>query len=117
MSSGWLTIAILTRYECEGLGHISPPTSPENLNAEFTEDIFGTDEVFLTRNDTNGSDDIGFTVARDGQQLADPNPLCLDILGVPDCTPASTSYFDTDVSRGKRTATRCRAITTIGSWT
>jgi len=102
-----LMFAILTTFGCSDISHFTPPTPPENLNAEFTEDIFGTDGVRLTWVDTNGFSDIGFTVYRNGRVLAYLDPSCLDVSGEWGCTSASTSYFDTDVSRGE---THCYAV-------
>ncbi len=100
---------ILAMCGCSELGHLSGPTPPTNLNAVFTEDIFGTDGIRLTWEDTNGSADIGFTVYRDGQVLADIEPDCLYVSeGELECTPPYMAYFDIDVARGE---THCYTLT------
>lgn len=103
-----LIFGILPIFGCSSTGHFFPPSSPENLEAEFTEDIFGTDGVWLNWEDTNGSDDIGFTVYRDGRELAHLDPLCLPSeSGNWVCYPVYPEYFDTDVDRGE---THCYAV-------
>ena len=101
-----LICSILPFFGC-GDFHILPPSPPKNLQAAFTEDIFGTDGVLLTWEDTDGSDDIGFTVYRDGGKLVSLEPTCMETSEDLSCTPASPVYFDTDVSRGE---THCYAV-------
>ncbi len=69
------TLAGLTG--CSGEVHVSPPNTPKNLSATFWIDIFGGEYVNLHWEDTNWSNDIGFTVYRDGDFLAVVNPECL----------------------------------------
>lgn len=102
-----LILGFLPIFGCDNTLHLFPPSPPRNLEAEFTEDIFGTDGIRLTWDDPNWSDDIGFTVYRNGRELACLDPSCVDLSGDPMCTPAATEYFDTDVSRGE---THCYAV-------
>jgi len=102
-----LICSVLPFFGCGDLFHIFPPSPPENLQAEFTEDIFGTDGVLLTWEDSDGSDDIGFTVYRDGLELVSLEAICIEISEGTTCIPASPEYFDTDVSRGE---THCYAV-------
>ncbi len=67
-----LLLGFLPTFRCSGTGHFFPPSPPGDLQAEFTEDIFGTDGVHLTWEDTDRSDDIGFTVTKCPQ-------VCIDI--------------------------------------
>lgn len=103
-----LIVGCMPILGCTGTGHFFPPTPPKNLKTVFTENIFGTDGVRLTWVDSNWSDDIGFTVYRDGEELANLDPFCLpDMSGDWVCSPAAPEYFDTDVSRGE---THCYAV-------
>lgn len=84
---------------CEDVTHLSRPDAPKDPNAVFTEDMFGWDHVRLTWYDPNGSDDIGFTVYRNGTVLGYQDPYCTDTGGTPECTKF-TFYDDGDVERG-----------------
>jgi hypothetical protein len=93
---------------CSSELHVSPPSAPKNLSATFRIDIFGGEHVNLQWEDTNWSDDIGFTVHRNGAEIAVVAPDCLawdDIV----CTDFRmyTSYYDYNVSRGE---TYCYAV-------
>jgi len=102
-----LLVGFLPAFGCGDLHHLFPPTPPRNLQAEFTEDIFGTDGVRLTWKDPNTSNDIGFAIYRDGGKLDYLDPFCRDISGDLECSPAYPAYFDTDVSRGE---THCYSV-------
>jgi len=101
-----LICLVMPSFGC-GDFHILPPSPPENLQAEFTEDIFGTDGVLLTWEDTDGSDDIGFTVYRDGGELVSREASCIETSEDLSCTPAFPVYFDDEVQRGE---TYCYAV-------
>lgn len=88
---------------CSGVWHVWSPDRPENLSADFHRDIFGQWGVFLQWTETNGSEDIGFTVYRDGAEIAVVEPECLEWDDNFACTDFRmyTSYFDTRVVRGR----------------
>jgi len=98
---------ILPFFGCGDTHHLFSPSPPKDLQAEFTEDIFGTDGVRLTWKDTNSSNDIGFAIYRDGGTLDYMDPFCWDISGDLACSPVYPAYFDTDVARGE---THCYAV-------
>ena len=93
---------------CSGELHTSPPNTPKNLSAIFRINIFGGEHVNLQWEDTNWSEDIGFTVYRDGVEIAVVNPDCLawDEIACTDFW-MYTSYNDYNVSRGE---TYCFAV-------
>lgn len=93
---------------CSDEIHFGSPDTPKNLSARYRRDVFWGWGVDLRWEDTNSSDDIGFTVYRDGMEVAVVGPVCL---GWEDhtCTDFMkfTSCFDSDVTRGK---TYCYAV-------
>ena len=87
---------------CSGVWHVWSPDRPENLSADFHRDIFGQWGVFLQWTETNGSEDIGFTVYRDGAEIAVVEPECLEWDDNFACTDFRmyTSYFHRTLRAG-----------------
>lgn len=97
-------IIILTALAgCSSDWHVWSPDRPENLTADYHRDVFGQWGVYLQWVDTNGSEDIGFTVYRNGEEIAVVDPYCLEWDENLTCTDFRmfTTYFDTGVVRGQ----------------